>query len=56
MEKKDESISTGEIDVTPEMVEAGVRELSGYYLEIIDGIEPLEPIVRTVFAAMMAAR
>jgi hypothetical protein len=50
------SLDNTDVEITPAMIEAGVNELSSAYLTVADGIEPLDEIVRTVFAAMLAAR
>ena len=45
-----------EVEITSEMLNAGAEALGASYLAVIDGIEPLSEIARTVFEAMLAAR
>jgi hypothetical protein len=42
-----------EIEVTPEMIEAGVDELKGEYCNLSPGGDLYPQIVRSVFARMM---
>jgi hypothetical protein len=44
-----------EIEITPEMIEAGIDRLSSHYFAFCDG-ESLDQIVRIVFLAMEEAR
>lgn len=45
-----------EIEITPEMVEAGVEALSSRYLDLEGGIDLFSEIVRTVYARMEQVR
>ena len=50
-------LSDPEIEVSPEMIEMGVRELTGACLVgLVGPLESPEGIVRTVFLAMEALR
>lgn len=55
MARKTGAPEDSEIEVTPEMIEAGVRALSELYLSLQESQEYPE-IVRIVFEAMMACR
>lgn len=45
-----------EIEITPEMVEAGVEGLSSRYLDLEGGVDLFSEIVRTVYARMEQVR
>jgi hypothetical protein len=47
---------TTEVEVTKEMVRAGVYALSGFDLEAETAIEDFHEVVKTVFLAMMEVR
>jgi hypothetical protein len=44
-----------EIEITPEMIEAGVDELKGEYFNLSPGGDLFPQIVRSVFVRMMEA-
>ena len=56
----DKSASAGapenEIEITPQMIEAGVEELSSHYLELQEGTDQFGALVKTLFARMWEAR
>lgn len=45
-----------EIEVTPEMIDAGVDVLSAAYLAMYDGSDVFPQIVQTVYRRMVAVR
>jgi hypothetical protein len=47
--------SPDEVEITPEMIEAGADELAGHYLALVDASGYPE-IARTVYEAMAAVR
>ena len=50
------NVSVVEIEVTPEMIEAGIDALASHYLNLSEGLAGFPEIVRTVFSAMVEAR